>query len=275
MHPPLRGGVHQELHVPGAVPAVLRPVSPDEDLGPEKFELSSEQTDNTLKNCTNMENLPIFALSSNSNERSRFERLSSPVGFFYAPVRPICGSVTPCRSRNARQLVGSLTAGSAEPLFVFSTQPVIVIKLCQTPTTIAGRSCAASLPARPGQGTPWRSCAPSMKEPYPLSPRKKRIFVTASEKFPIFAVSSYCNKRTDVRLLQQIGIFYALSLPICGPVTPCRSRNARRLVASWTTGSAGPFFISARQPVILFKLCPTQQRMAGRSCAVLFRRCRT
>ena len=144
----------------------------------------------TKKNCTNMDKMPIFALSSFTRKRSTDERLSTPVGFFYAPVRPICGPVTPCRSRNARRLSSSSTAGSAGPFFISAQQPVIVIKSCRKLETIAGRSYAVTLPARPGRGTPWHSCAPSMKEPYLLSPRKKRIFVTASGKFPIFAVSS-------------------------------------------------------------------------------------
>lgn len=174
-----------------------------------------------------MEKMPIFALSSNSCERSTDERLSTPVGFFYAPVRPICGSATPCRSRNARRLTRSSTAGSAEPLFVFSTQPVIVINLCRILVTTAGRRA---------------KCAPPAACSHVWETEKDHFHFATLQDFRIFAVSSYYYKRTDVRLFSQIGIFYALSQPICGPVTPCRSGNARRLVVSWTTGSAGPFF---------------------------------
>ena len=34
MHPSLRGGVYSELYLSGAVPAVLRPMSPDENVRP-------------------------------------------------------------------------------------------------------------------------------------------------------------------------------------------------------------------------------------------------
>ena len=148
-----------------------------------------------------MEKMPIFALSSNSNERSRFERLSTPVGFFYAPVRPICGSVTPCRSRNARQLVGSLTAGSAEPLFVFSTQPVIVIKLCQNPTTIAGRRAIGAPPAAWTQSSHFRQPTPSVLFTADLS-WKYRTESFSETTLPLLAI-----KVNDILSKWQVQVF--------------------------------------------------------------------
>lgn len=110
-----------------------------------------------------MEKMPIFALSSFCNKRSD-ERLSTPVGFFYAPVRPICGSVTPCRSSNARQLVASSTAGSAGPFFISAHQPVIVFKLCRMQQTIAGRRAKCAPPAARTQSSQFRQPTPSSRE---------------------------------------------------------------------------------------------------------------
>lgn len=89
-----------------------------------------------------------------------------------------------------------------------------------------------------------------------------RPIKTAStmEKMSTFAMSSFIHKRTDVRLFQQIGIFYACMLQICGTVTPCRSSNARQLVYSSTTGSAVPFFYCRTQPVIVLTYVENAQQ---------------
>lgn len=90
------------------------------------------------------------------------------------------------------------------------------------------------------------------------------------EKMSIFAMSSFIHKRTDVRLFQQIGIFYACMLQICGTVTPCRSSNARQLVYSSTTGSAVPFFLLPHTTSNCFNICRKCTTMAGRYIVVPF-----
>lgn len=110
-----------------------------------------------------MEFLPIFAMSSFLHKRTDV-RLFPQIGIFYAYVYLICGTVTPCRSRNARQLVESLTTGSAVPFFLLSrtTTSNCFVK-CQKSTTIAGRYIVVTLPARLVRVTRWPSPTPSSR----------------------------------------------------------------------------------------------------------------
>lgn len=112
----------------------------------------------SMENFTSMKKMPIFALSSFIHKRTDV-RLFPQIGIFYARLQPICGTVTPCQSSNARQLVYSSTTGSAVPFFLLPLTTSNCFNICRKCTTMAGRYIVVNLPARPMPAGLWPSCS--------------------------------------------------------------------------------------------------------------------